>query len=89
MSMGRMSRVTIYSAGPLSMSVCAPSEMSAEEVLADVEAQHPCGTEHGWGVSSDEWMTWDKERDEKVKTGRVGPIPCEQDSGRTHWLLTA
>jgi hypothetical protein len=82
-------RVTIYSEGPITLSVCAPSEMSAADVLADVERQHPCGTENGWGVSADSWMTWDTERNEKVATGRHGPIPCDQDPGRTHWLLTA
>jgi len=84
-----MNHVHIYSAGPLTLSVCAPREMSVEEVLADVELQHPCGTTCGWQPSSEEWMRWDKERDEKVKTGRSGPIPCDQDAARLHWLLTA
>lgn len=82
-------RVTVYSEGPLTLSVCAPREMGITDVLADAERQHPCGTMNGWQQSSDEWMRWDAEKQEKVKTGRTGPIPCEQDAGRTHWLLTA
>ena len=82
-------QVTIYSEGPLTLSVCAPREMVIADVLADVERQNPCGTQCGWQPSRDEWMTWDKEKNEKVATGRTGPIPCDQDAGRTHWLLTA
>lgn len=84
-----MSGVLIYSEGPLTLSVCAPREMSAEEVLADVERQQTCGTVGGWQVSPNQWMTWDAAKKEKVTTGRVGPIPCDQDAARTHWLLTA
>lgn len=76
--------VVIYSTGPLTLSVCAPKEMASIEVIADVERQYPCcGTEHGWQLSDREW------REGGNDTGRVGPIPCNKDEARTHWLLTA
>lgn len=85
-----MSAVNVYSVGPLTLSVCAPKELSAEQVIADVEAQHPCGTTHGWHVSEDEWRIR-TEPNQRIgePTGRHGPIPCEQDAERLHWLLTA
>jgi hypothetical protein len=78
-----MSDVNIYSEGPLTLSVCVVNGLTEAEVVRSVNEQRPCGTEHGWMASREGWRI-----DGKL-TGNVGPIPCNQDSGRTHWLITA
>lgn len=68
-------RVHVYKEGLLCASVCAPAEMTGEEVAAEML---PSGTSHGkWCVS-----------DEKTFAGgEPMPCPCEQDPSRRHWLL--
>ena len=74
-----MSRVDIYSAGFISMSVCAPNDMTLEEILDDCEAQRPSGTDAGWH----------KSKDTHFATGAPNPCPCNKHEGRQHWLLDA
>ncbi len=72
------SAVIIYANGLLSCSVCAPKRFTAEEVEADVNAQSPAGTEHGWRIS----------KDKAFASG--APNPCEYNdpgSDRLHWLM--
>ena len=76
--------VEIYRNSGFTMSVCAPAEMTAEEVLAEVERQEPCGAFAGWHISTEEWL----DGDPKMPTGKVGPIPCNDGPERTHWLIT-
>ncbi len=74
------SPVHIYSYGFLALSVCAPSSMTIEEVIADCELQHPCGTDKGWTKSNDTHFV----------TGETNPCPCSKQPGeRQHWLLDA
>ena len=40
--------IEIYALGPLSLSVCAPKNLSKDEILRQVEFQNPAGTQNGW-----------------------------------------
>lgn len=66
--------VNIYSWGLVFASVCAPRDMTQEEVEDAVNRQHPTGLDHGWKVA-----------DEPFRTGESNPHDAG-DCGR-HWLL--
>lgn len=73
--------VEVYRSGLFCCSVCAPAEMSADEVVCRVNAIHPCGTEHGWMLSENTHF----------KCGEVengGIVDCHRGHTR-HWLLDA
>lgn len=72
-----MSAVTVYEAGPICASACAPESMNGTEVAAEVNRIHPAGTESGWSVS----------KDPRFSGGQTNPCACHKDSGRRHWLL--
>lgn len=73
-------RVVIYSTGMFCCSVCAPQDMTGEEVAADVRLHHlPAGTEGGWRLSGDKAFA----------DGTPIPSVCEHDASRRHWLLEA
>ena len=74
-----MKQVDIYRSGLLSMSVCAPKTMPIEDILADCEDQHLCGTDNGWMLSENKTF----------KDGKPMPCACENDFSRQHWLLEA
>jgi hypothetical protein len=66
--------VNIYSNGVVHCSVCAPADMSREEVERAVNAQNPTGLDTGWKVS-----------DEPFRTGEANPH-LAGDCGQ-HWLM--
>lgn len=70
--------IYLYATGGLSMSVCAPGELSGEKVAAAVERHYRCGTDRGWTVATDTF-----------KTGERNPCVCQEDPHRKHWLLYA
>lgn len=73
-----MSKVTVYSMGPLSCSVCAPNDMTPKEVEADVNLNNPSGTMNGWKISTDSHF----------RQGKPNPCPCDQDpENRRHFLM--
>jgi hypothetical protein len=65
--------VEIYTMGLCHASLCAPVEMSREDVLRHAG---PSGTSGGWVIS-----------DEPFADGAPNPSPCEREPGRQHWLL--
>ena len=69
--------VDIYALGPLSLSCCAPSDMSVDEVTAAVNRQVLAGTENGWQLSSDATF----------RQGGPMPGPCNRHTDRTHYLF--
>lgn len=69
--------VVIYTQGLCYASVCAPAEMAADEVEAEVRRDHDSGTDGGWRRSIDETF----------KGGQPNPCQCDQDPGRKHWLF--
>jgi hypothetical protein len=71
------SHVIIYAEGPLSMSVCAPRDMSAGEVAESVNRARP-GENAPWSVSEDAAFA----------DGVPNPGPCDaKPRDRKHWLL--
>ena len=71
-------RAVAYRVGLCMASVCAPKRMPIEEVEAHVNADHPTGISSSWRLDDAE----------SFRNGSPNPCPCEQDSGRVHWLLS-
>ena len=69
--------VHIYGLGLCVASVCAPAEMSPEEVAAAVSIVEPTGLDHGWTPSADATF----------RTGQPNPSTCDMDESRKHHLL--
>ena len=69
-------KVYVYSAGFVHCSVCAPAEMTPEEVASAVNLEQPTGISSPWEVSSDP----------EFADGSPNPAPCSR-AGRRHWLL--
>ena len=60
------------------MQVCAAQDASDDEILAVCNRENPSGTEHGWGTvcrADDEF--W----------GKVGPVTCQSDPTRVHFMV--
>lgn len=74
----RRSPVVVYSWGACAASVCAPTSMTAAEVVVEVDRQLPTGLSHGWALSDDETFAG----------GKSNPCVCDQDPGRVHRLLS-
>lgn len=72
------SDITIYAQGFITLSVCAPKELSVGEVEAEVNIQNPTGIESPWKVSEDPTF----------RTGESNPCVCEDDPDRLHYLLS-
>ena len=69
-------KVDIYGIGMVCLSVCAPKEMTREEVEVDVNAQHPSGV-GPWQIA-----------DEPFADGTENPHPCEKEpEHKQHFLL--
>lgn len=64
----------IYSSGLVYCSVC--TDAPEKEVAGLVNEHNPTGLDHGWHIA-----------DEPFKDGTPNPSPCEQGSGRKHYLL--
>lgn len=75
--MNNLKPINIYSSGLVYCSVCAPAEMTADELTQAVNLKNPTGLEHGWQIAS-----------EPFKDCSENPHTCEQDSSRKHWLLS-
>jgi hypothetical protein len=71
-------RITVYSAGLVAASVCAPKDAPVEDVEAAANAQHPTGID----------SVWRKAADATFKGGEPNPCPCNSDPNRLHWLLS-
>ena len=69
--------VDIYRVGLVHCSVCAPREMSAEEVVRRVNIQHPTGIVSQWKLDPSETFS----------SGKKNPCPCDRDSDKLHYLL--
>lgn len=65
----------MYSAGLCAASVCAPVDMPLDEVVAEVNRQHPTGIFSAWAKS-----------DEPFASGEPNPTPCT-DPARHHYLM--
>lgn len=68
-----MTPISIYSFGIVHCSVCAPHDMTAEQVEQEVNAHEPTGISSRWHVS-----------EETFRGGE--PNPFRQECGN-HWLL--
>jgi hypothetical protein len=69
--------VVVYELGPVHCSVCAPVEMTADEIEKSVNMAHPVGADTRWHISDEA----------KFADGLPHPRPCDQDSTRIHRLL--
>jgi hypothetical protein len=64
--------------GIVHMQVCAVNDATEEEILATCNRENPSGTSSGWcRVCRDDDEFW----------GNVGPVACEDDPGRTHYMI--
>jgi hypothetical protein len=70
----KMERVVITNAfvGFCHMQVCAVSDATDEEILLVCNSQNPSGTSNGWTMV--------------LRDGEGGPVACEQEPGRMHFL---
>lgn len=69
--------VIIYSKGLCHCSVCAPKDLSVEEVVAEVNLIYPTGIFSNWSPSEDKTFA----------TGDPNPCVCQDDPNRLHYLL--
>ncbi len=69
--------VEVYAAGIVALSACAPEGMDPADVEAEVNTSYPTG------ISS----PWTLDPAPVFKTGEFNPHPCEQRTGRTHYLF--
>jgi hypothetical protein len=70
-------KVTVYAAGLVCCSACAPADMDRADVEVHVNHTNPTGVASPWTVS-----------DEPFRGGEPNPSPCNTDEGRVHWLLS-
>lgn len=70
-------KIDIYSEGLFTMSVCAPRDMTIEEVEQRVNILNSPGTKNGWR----------KSKDPTFKEGSPNPCVCNNNLERLHWLL--
>lgn len=70
-------KVFVYSLGNVNASVCAPADMSVDEVTAEVNRQHPTGLSYGWKISEET----------RFRSGEIHPCPCEENPNRIHRLF--
>ncbi len=69
--------IRIYTEGPVCCSVCAPVDMTPEEVTARVNIERPTGITSTWAVS-----------DEDFASGQTNPTPCNSEpETHRHFLL--
>ena len=73
-----MDTVIVYAAGLISMSVCAASTATREEIENAVNASHPTGISSRWQISDDTTFA----------SGEPMPAPCDQEPDRQHWLVS-
>jgi hypothetical protein len=75
-----MDRVTVtqYMMGLCHMQVCAVPDATDEEILAVCNRENPSGTAGGWSVVR---------RADDASWGPVGPVQCESDPTRMHFLV--
>lgn len=66
--------------GFLDMQVCAPNEMTDEQVIAFAEHEYPCGTINGWFICK---------QGDKALSGGPERNPCEERPGFVHIALVA
>jgi len=80
--------VIVYSVGLFYSSVCAPSDMSREDVAAAVNEQD-ADSLRGVDLAKYAGHTpqWVVSEDTNFRTGQTNPCPCEDDPSRKHWLL--
>lgn len=70
--------VAVYSLGLVSCSVCAPREMTRDEVEAAVNVAEPTGISSEWRVSDEPTFSG----------GQPNPCPCEQQpESHVHYLM--
>ncbi len=73
-------KLEIYTSGLCYCSVCAPEDMTVEEIEKSVNAQSPTGIESKWKISPDKFF-----KDDTVING--GIVECHNGTTR-HWLLS-
>lgn len=71
-----MGDVKVYKFGLAHCSVCAPKDMSREDVVFGANQEHPTGLDHGWSIS-----------EEGFRTGQTNPCPCDIFPNRVHYLM--
>jgi hypothetical protein len=60
------------------MQVCVVNDATDDEILAVCNRESPSGTQHGWSAVR---------RSDDAEWGAVGPVPCQDDPARTHFLV--
>lgn len=70
--------ISFIAIGPITCSVCAPADLSTEDVERLTNEKHPTGISSKWSISEAKTFA----------TGEPNPCPCEKGSTRKHWLLS-
>lgn len=68
----------VYKVGLMYLSVCHPRGMPLDDVLDQVNREHPTGLDHGWNISTDRTFSG----------GEPNPCTCNSDQDRMHRLLS-
>ncbi|KKM03878.1 hypothetical protein LCGC14_1770030 [marine sediment metagenome] len=74
-----MKHLEVYSAGIFHVSICT-TITDRDEILKELNEQHPSGTDNGWTFS----------KDKTFHQGGPNPGPCEEGmKGAKHYLMNA
>lgn len=71
-----LTEVVIYVSGLVACSVCAPADMSIEDIEGSVNQQIPTGINSRW-----------RKADEPFAGGESNPSPCSDGPLKLHYLL--
>lgn len=73
----RLDEVIVYSSGLCFCAVCAPADMSIDELTQLVNIQNPTGISSRWQLSDTDVFA----------SGESMPAPCAQDDSKLHYLF--
>ncbi len=71
-----MKNIDIYARGIIACSVCAPKDMSREEVELQVNMKNPTGIDSKWTITRDDFAD-----------GAENPYVCDRSTEKLHYLL--
>ncbi len=65
------------------MSICAVDDATDEEILEVCNRENPSGTTGGWGR-----VIREKTEFSSLENENIRPVPCSQEQGRTHFIIS-
>ncbi len=65
------------------MQICVVEDATDEEILQHCNAENPSGTTGGWGR-----VIREKTELTSIESENMRPVPCSQEQGRIHLLVS-